>query len=240
MTSNAAGSRAPLIGLPGRRITGGDIGYAPILAGLELDLYFADYARGVIEAGGIPVHLPLDVDPANVVDRLDGVLLSGGADIHPSRYGAPQDPAVTVVEPQRDEFEFRLLEQALDRELPVLGICRGLQLLNVHLGGTLHQHVAAHSRYDISAASVAHDVQIVDGSTLDGLYGSTHQVNSLHHQVVDRIGDGLRVTAQADDGGIEGVELDDSVLAVQWHPEMMPDRSTDPIFKWLVERAQNR
>lgn len=231
---------APLIGLPGRRITGATVGYPSTLAGLDLDLYFADYARGVIEAGGIPVHLPLDLDPSAVIDRLDGIVLSGGADIAPARYGAPPHPEVTVVEPERDEFEFALLDRALAAKLPVLGICRGLQLLNVQRGGTLEQHVAQHSRYDIAASTTAHEVTFVQGSRLADIYGSELSVNSLHHQTVDRLGDGLTITATSADGVVEGIEMGDSVIAVQWHPEMLPTRSRDPIFTWLVDRAATR
>ena len=233
-------TRPPLIGLPGRRITGAKINYAPILAGLDLDLYFADYARGVIEAGGVPVHLPLDLDPANVIDRLDGIVLSGGADIAPARYGAEPHPAVTVVETERDDFEFELLDLAITAELPVLGICRGLQLLNVHRRGTLEQHVESHSRYDIEASTAAHEVTFAEGSQLAAIYGDDLSVNSLHHQTVDRLGDGLVATATSDDGVIEGLELGESIVAVQWHPEMLPTRANDPIFAWLVERAAAR
>ncbi len=244
--------RAPLIGLPGRRITGAQVGYAPVLAGLDLDLYFADYARGVIEAGGIPVHLPIDVDPAAVIDRLDGIVLSGGADIAPVRYGAEQHPAVTIVETERDDFEFDLLGQAIGAEIPVLGICRGLQLLNVHQGGTLVQHVEAHSRYDIAASAAAHTVSLSPGSQLADIYADSYadtsvdgsrsglSVNSLHHQTIDRLGDGLAVAATSDDGVIEAIELGDSIIAVQWHPEMLPSRSHDPIFTWLVATAAAR
>ncbi|MGA9279629.1 gamma-glutamyl-gamma-aminobutyrate hydrolase family protein [Ilumatobacter sp.] len=232
-----AGSPAPLIGLPGRRISGGQIGYAPVLAGLDLDLYFADYARGVLDAGGIPVHLPLDLAPAAVIDRLDGIVLSGGADIAPARYGAEPHPSVTVVETERDDFEFDLLERAIDAEVPVLGICRGLQVLNVLRGGTLEQHVATHSRYDIEASETAHEVSFAEGSQLADVYGAQLRVNSLHHQTVDRLGTDLVITATSDDGVVEGLELGEDIVAVQWHPEMLPTRATDPIFRWLVERA---
>ena len=133
-----------------------------------------------------------------------------------------------------------LFGAALDLDLPVLGICRGLQLINVHRGGTLEQHVEVHSRYDIAASTAAHPVSIVDGSMLAGLYGSSIDVNSLHHQTVKELGDGLAVTAVADDGVVEGRELGDSIVAVQWHPEMLPSRAQDPIFTWLVDRAAAR
>ena len=228
----------PLIGLSGRRTAGvNQAGYAPELHHLELDLYFADYARAIIEAGGLPVHLPLDVDPAEAVHRLDGVLLTGGADIDPVHFGAERHPMVTVVEHERDAFEFALLGEALEHERPVLGICRGIQVVNVHLGGTLDQHVEAHSRYDVGTAGVAHPVEIEATSSLGSLYGTSLKVNSLHHQTVRELGDGLTVSARADDGSVEGVERGDSLVAVQWHPEMMPTRAGDPIFRWLVDRA---
>jgi putative glutamine amidotransferase len=231
-------STLPLIGLSGRRTHGRrQEGYAQELHHLDLDLYFADYSRAIIEAGGLPVNLPLDVDPALAAQRLDGILLSGGADIDPAHFDAEPHPFVTLLEPERDEFEFALLGQALEHELPVLGICRGLQLINVHLGGTLHQHIPGHSRYDVGSAGIAHSVEIDDGTILGSLYGSTADVNSLHHQTVDQLGDGLEVTARAGDGTVEGMESGDTLVAVQWHPEMMDTRPDDPVFRWLVERS---
>lgn len=228
----------PLIGLPGRRKKGGQIvDFPDILHDLDLDLYFADYGRGVIEAGGIPVNLPIDVDVSAVVGRLDGVLLTGGTDIDPARYHAEAHPEVLDIETERDQLELDLFAGAMARDIPVLGICRGIQLVNVARGGTLHQHVPTHSRFDQPAHSETHGITITDGSILSSLYGTDHRVNSLHHQSVADLGDGLTVTATADDGTIEGLELGDNVLAVQWHPEMLATRPTDPVFRWLVDRA---
>lgn len=207
------------------------------MASNDVDLYMADYARGVIEAGGIPVHIPIDVDPAAVGERLDGIVLPGGTDIDPILYGADPDPELLPLEPERDDLELALLSAALDAEVPVLGICRGIQVLNVHQGGTLHQHVPEHGRFDLPIDSTIHEVSFAEGSTLHELYGPSAQVNSLHHQTVADLGHDLTVTARADDGTIEGMEMGDHVVAVQWHPEMMPTRPTDPIFGWLVERA---
>lgn len=229
----------PLIGLSGRRTHGHrQTGYVQELHHLDLDLYFADYARAIIEAGGLPVHLPLDVDPGLATKRLDGVLLTGGADVDPIRFDADRHPEVTTIERERDAFEFALLGEALHHELPVLGICRGMQVINVHLGGTLCQHVPEHSRYDVGSAGFAHAVKIDDGTILGSLYGESIDVNSLHHQTIDRIGDGLTVTARAEDGTIEGMESGESILAVQWHPEMMDSRPDDPLFRWIVERTR--
>jgi putative glutamine amidotransferase len=229
-------SRRPLIGLPGRRTLIGKVdGFPRSLDHLDADLYFADYARGVLEAGGMPVHIPLDVDPSEVMHHLDGLVLTGGADVDPSRYGRENEASVT--EQIRDEIEFGLLDAALSVDVPVLGICRGLQLLNVHAGGSLHQHVPEHARYDIDPSVDAHLLTIEPDTELWSLFGAQHRVNSLHHQTVDRVGGGLVVSARSEDGTIEAVEMDGHpVIAVQWHPELMT--TTDPVFAWLVERAR--
>ncbi len=231
----------PLIGLPGRRKVGADIvGVHEILHGIDLDMYFADYSRGILEAGGLPVNLPVDCDPAAMAERLDGFLLTGGTDIDPARYGAEPHPELLPIETRRDELELELFTEAVERNVPVLGICRGIQIVNVQRGGSLHQHVEPHARFDQPAHTEVHGVSFTPGSTLHDLYGEQHRVNSLHHQAVDRIGEGLVVSARADDGCVEGLELGETVVAVQWHPEMMKGRSTDPIFQWLVDQASKR
>lgn len=236
--NNSVTTKLPLIGLPGRRKRASEVsGFPEMMANSDVDLYMADYARGVIEAGGIPVHIPIDVDPAAVGERLDGIVLPGGTDIDPILYGADPDPELLPLEPERDDLELALLSAALEAEVPVLGICRGIQVLNVHQGGTLHQHVPEHGRFDLPIDSTIHQVSFAEGSTLHELYGLSAQVNSLHHQTVADVGHDLTVTARADDGTIEGVEMGDHVVAVQWHPEMLPTRPTDPIFGWLVDRA---
>lgn len=231
-------TKPPLIGLPGRRKRASEVrGFPETMADRDIDLYLADYARGVMEAGGIPVHLPIDVDPAVVSERLDGLVLPGGTDIDPIRYGADPHPELLDLEQERDDLELGLLSAALDADIPVLGICRGIQVVNVHQGGTLHQHVPEHGRFDLPIHTTIHRVEFAEGSTLGKLYGPSAEVNSLHHQTVADVGRDLTATARADDGTIEGLEMGDSVVTVQWHPEMMPTRSTDPIFSWLVSRA---
>lgn len=227
---------APLIGLPGRRKSGTQIeGFEGSLSVLDIDMYLADYARGIIDAGGIPVHIPMDLDPRLLLPHLDGILLSGGADIHPSYYD--QEPTVGSYERDRDELEIALLRGALEQEIPVVGVCRGLQLLNIVAGGTLHQDVPEHSRYDVPIVDLVHDVNINEGTALNAIYGSTIGVNTLHHQTVDKVGDQLTVTAAAPDGTVEGLEMEGrDVIAVQWHPEML--EGEDPIFAWLVDRAR--
>lgn len=227
----------PLIGVPGRRKTGRQVdGFPAALHELEMDLYLADYSRGVLNAGGLPVNIPLDADPNDYLPHLDGVLLTGGADVDPREYGQAAD-GNGGYEPERDRLELALLEGALAEDLPVLGICRGIQLLNIHAGGTLHQHVPDHARYDVAPSALVHRVSFAPGTRLRELFGPTVDVNSLHHQTIDELGVGLTVTALADDETIEGIEVPGrSILAVQWHPEMLT--TSDPLFAWLVEEAR--
>lgn len=226
----------PLIGLPGRRKRGADIAGAPeTLADHPVDLYFVRYANAIMEAGGIPVHIPVGLDPLEIVPHLDGVVLTGGADIEPQRYGHDPD-GNGEYEPLRDEREFVLLAGALDRGLPVLGICRGIQVINVHAGGTLHQHLPAHAHFEQDAAHRVHEVYLEPDSILGRMYPEAMKVNSLHHQAIDRLGHGLRAVATDGDGLIEAVEnAEGRVLGVQWHPEMYHE--PEPIFDWFVETA---
>ena len=233
------GEQAPLIGLPGRRKKAALIeGFPSSFADVDVDMYLADYARAVLAAGGIPVNIPFDVDLDQLIGHLDGVMLTGGTDVDPKVYGEEQHPEVLSLEPERDGLEIDLYRLAVANDLPVLGVCRGLQLMNVAHGGTLHQHVPEHSRYDVDHSGTIHSVQIDEGSALAELYGESLEVNSLHHQCVDQLGEGLRVTARAEDGSVEGLELNERTVAVQWHPELLIDRDDDPIFQWLVVAAR--
>ena len=231
--------RQPLIGVVGRRTRGRRIeGLPSVLADAEVDIYPVAYGRGVLEAGGLPVYLPLDVDPAAVASRLDGILLTGGTDIGPERYGQEPQGKLYDPEPERDAFELALTDAAVADAIPVLGICRGLQVLNVHGGGTLHQDVPAHSRFDIAPETEIHRVRFEPSSTLADLYGAERTVNSLHHQTVAEVAAGYAVTGRSDDGTVEGLEHPElPIVAVQWHPEMMNGRKSDPIFGWLVGAA---
>ncbi len=230
---------APLIGISGRTRTGKEISSTlDSMRELDVDLFYCNYAQGVIEAGGLPVFLPSSADPADYASRLDGLLLSGGTDIDPARYGQTPITELLTPEPARDAFEMALLEGAAQTGMPVLGICRGIQTLNVHGGGTLHQHVAPHARFDRLPNYIAHRVGFTEGSLLASLYGPSIEVNSLHHQTVDRVADGFVVTGRSDDGAVEGIESTGRPwLGVQWHPEMMDSRDRDPVFDWLVKAA---
>lgn len=229
----------PLIGLVGRRKKGSQVdGMPEVLVDIDIDVYLADYSRAIAEAGGLPILLPVDADPAEYVGHIDGVVLTGGTDIDPARYGHSPHAELIAPEDERDELEFALMDGAIEKGIPVLGICRGLQVVNVHGGGTLHQDVPAHSRFDVAPETAVHPVEFAAGSVLAGLYGDRRDVNSLHHQTVDDVAPGYVVSARGDDGEVEGLEHESlPVVSVQWHPEMMASRATDPIFGWLVEAA---
>jgi anthranilate synthase component 2/putative glutamine amidotransferase len=185
----------------------------------------AAYADAVAEAGGEPVLLPTGATSPGVVIRLDGLVLAGGADVDPARYGQPAGPDTAVVRPERDAAELALLRAALERDLPLLAVCRGMQLLNVELGGDLVQHlpdVPGTGCHDPGAGLFQHrEMRIEPGSRLAGLLGTTAEADCHHHQALGRIAPGLRVTAWAEDGVVEGVELPARRFAVgvQWHPE---------------------
>ena len=180
---------------------------------------YANYADVLSALGALPVGVGADVDAAG----FDGLLLPGGGDIAPSRYGQA-DAGCVYVDPALDEMQFAALNAFVKAGKPVLGICRGHQMINVYFGGTLIQHLAqaaTHSRGDSSADKV-HATTAAPGSVLCGLYGDAFCVNSSHHQGVDRLGEGLAVTQRSDDGVIEGMaHAHLPILCVQWHPERM-------------------
>lgn len=211
------------------------------MKGVEFDLHFADYPRAVAASGGLPVELTRDAEVEGIVARLDGLVLTGGADVDPSAYGQAPHENLGAVEQERDRWELALLEAAERRGIPVLCICRGVQLLNVARGGSLRQHVGVdegdgHPRFDEDGRKHAHPVALDEGSLAASLYGRSAEVNSLHHQVIDRVGEGLRVTGRSPDGSVEAVESEHGpVLGLQWHPELL--EQPDPSFRWLVEAA---
>ena len=251
-----AGARQPLIGISA---------YCEVahwgLWDMPASLLPQNYADSVAAAGGVPVILPPVPGIESAAGRLDGLIISGGPDIEPGRYGQQAGPHTTIVRPERDEAEIALFRAALAARTPVLGICRGAQLMNVALGGTLIQHLPdvvgndAHSPtpgtmavHKVTVAAAESGPSGASGSSgpsgasgasrcrLAGILGEgAHEVPTHHHQGIDRLGDGLVAVAWAEDGTIEAVELDGVfALGVQWHPE---SGENPALFRGLVAAA---
>lgn len=200
------------------------------------------YPESVARAGGIPVLLPpVGTGFAELVARMDGLVLSGGADVDPARYRQPTHPETTGLRPDRDEYEFALLAEALAVDLPILAVCRGMQMLNTALGGTLRQHlpdtVGHHGHRPAPGVFGDRRVTLHPTSTTAALLGREVTVLCHHHQALDTTADALTVVGTAEDGTIEAVELAGHtfVLGVQWHPEEAGDPRP---FAALVEAAR--
>jgi len=204
------------------------------------------YPDLMAEAGCVPVLLPPQPGIEDVVGRLDGLLLPGGGDLDPATYGARPHPETGRLSPARDAAELALARAAVDAGVPVLGICRGLQVLNTVLGGTLHQHlpdIVGHKGHEPEPGVFgAEPARLEPGSQLAKVLGADAvTVPCHHHQAVDRLGVGLTVTARAQDGVIEAVELADHpfAVAVQWHAEERGGRA-ESLFRALVDAARAR
>lgn len=210
-----------------------------------------NYVDAVQRAGGLALLVAPDPrlveQPDELVAMLDGLLLAGGADIDPATYGQIPHAETQETVPDRDASEIALTRCAIERDVPVLGICRGMQLINVALGGTLTQHLPEHLGHEEHRKAMGsfdgsdHDVDVLDGTLAMRVIGAArHGTKSHHHQGVDRIGEGLRVSATAAvDGLVEAVELPDRsfVLGVQWHPEA---DALSPVIGGLVRAAEER
>jgi len=202
----------------------------------------ASYVAAVEHAGGRPLVLPPTADSVEeTLDIVDGIIFSGGGDLDPARYGADPHPATDAPRPERDDAELALLTAALERDLPVLAVCRGSQVLNVALGGDLVQHLperVGHEDHRHTPGQFAdHDVDVRPDSRLGSILGERAPVKSHHHQGYDRLGRGLVEVAWAEDGTVEGLE-DPSrrfALGVLWHPEEGEDFA---LFQALVEQAR--
>jgi putative glutamine amidotransferase len=237
----------PIIGITSRqplvKTSGGE---------LEAHVVNGVYTAAVARSGGSPIVLPpLDPDEASrILDRIDGMVLSGGGDIDPAFYGGKLRDDMYAIDPRRDEFEFALVREAQKRRMPTLAICRGLQVVNVALGGSLIEDIPSevgstdHAVRGPEVVDCHQDVTIEEGSLVAAAIGDTEAcVNSIHHQAVRQVAPGLRARGWTDDGVIEVLDPEDHawpLLAVQWHPEYLAvkdDPASLALFKTLVHSA---
>lgn len=217
------------------------------------------YYTAITLVGAVPVLVPLlddDVDTLReIYDRLDGVLIPGGVDLDPRHYGEPPHPLLGRIDPARDRTELQLTKWCIADRKPMLGLCRGVQILNVAMGGTLWQDLGEQlptpikhdcfPTYGYERDHLAHEVSFTTGSRLRWAMEVEHApVNSMHHQAIRVLGDGLRIAATAPDGVVEAVELDDDafVVGVQWHPEVfeLTDPHTRHVFREFVLAASRQ
>jgi putative glutamine amidotransferase len=202
------------------------------------------YSLAVQRAGGLALILPPDdvaaESPDELLDMLDALILAGGSDIDPASYGARPHPETRGTRPERDRFELALGTRALERDMPVLGICRGMEMLNVIQGGTLNQHLGLELHRHTPGVFTDHRVELEPGSLAARVVGAElTEVKSAHHQGVEELGEGVVVTGHADDGVVEAIELPDRSFAVGvlWHPE---EDERSRVIGSLVEEARSR
>ncbi|MBQ8551873.1 MAG: gamma-glutamyl-gamma-aminobutyrate hydrolase family protein [Clostridia bacterium] len=202
------------------------------------------YCTAILRAGGIPIMLPPVGRPHAALGICDGIMLSGGGDIAPSLCGIDEYDPMFLFEPspERDEYELELTKLAYERDIPILGICRGIQVLNTALGGSLYFDIVGH-RQRLSREQPSHKIGITKGTYLHRLIGADElEVNSFHHQAVKTVPPELNVCAASDDGMIEAVEAPNMrfCLGVQWHPEHMHTREADILFAALCAAADRK
>jgi len=222
--------------------------------GLPIAMLIQAYIQAIMQAGGVPVLIPSMLAEQGwdvLYERLDGILFSGGGDIAPEYFHGENHQRVAGIDPLRDTIEFNLLRAVVDGGKPFLGICRGIQTVNVGLGGTLYEHLGEQFRGEIDhtypstmRTAIVHEVKIEEGTRIAEVVGEPIlNVNSLHHQGLKEVAPALRVTGYSPDGLVEAVELPDHPfgLAVQWHPEWLTDQQpTRNLFRAFVEAAEKK
>ena len=233
-----------------RDISQNDVGQIGV-EGQDWQLVASDYIRAVERNGGVPILIPnvkSIEDMSLVLDKIDGLLLSGGHDVNPRTYKKRNSGKAGNFDNIRDHQEIFMTEYALEKDIPILGICRGLQVLNITLGGTIHQDLPsagffAHSMSNSLRNEPSHSLKILEDSPLYEIFKRDEiWTNSYHHQGINELGKGLKVAALSEEGLIESVYLDDKkfALAVQWHPEMMYDNEEmNLIFKKFIKACKN-
>jgi putative glutamine amidotransferase len=233
----------PLVGITGTRVPAARVGGMPeLLLGGAVDVHHTPYAAAVAASGGIPVQVPCDATPEEIVPRLDGLVVSGGNDVDPRLYGQRPGLYTTPLDPDQDHFELELIRAALEAKVPLLGICRGCQLMNVAKGGSLIGHLPldegeAHGQLAYPLHARVHSLRIVPDELLAGVLSDGTCVNSFHHQAVGEMGAHVVPLAYAFDGICEAIRIGRYALGVQWHPEYLREQP-NPIFAWLIDAAR--
>ncbi|MEQ8197566.1 MAG: gamma-glutamyl-gamma-aminobutyrate hydrolase family protein [Clostridiaceae bacterium] len=237
--------KKPLIGIVGNML----LNECTKLPGYEKVYINDDYVQAVHMAGGAPVILPLVSDVNTVIrqlEMLDGIVISGGYDVNPLIYGEEPTEKQESICPERDNYDLKIIQMALKLNKPILGICRGLQIINVALGGNLYQDLSQNDdcyikhRQKFKPDVGGHTVEVVKDTRIHKILGDSILVNSIHHQAIKELAPGFMVAAKAKDGTIEAIEKEDGfVMAVQWHPEMMASKHPKmlEIFKLLVKES---
>lgn len=238
----------PIIGISGSIL----VDKSGSFAGYRRSYVNEDYVKSVIKNGGVPYIIPMNNDVEIIRDQItcvDGLILSGGHDVSPIYYNQEPDKKLCEILPERDLFDFKLIEFAKEKNIPILGICRGLQILNVYHGGTLFQDLSMYDKSKVkhdqvvSPTVATHTVDLADKTELKRiLKKNSIMVNSFHHQIINKLADNLVATAYSKDGVVEAIECPEYkfMMAVQWHPEMLHevDEQMNLIFKELIENAK--
>lgn len=239
---------SPLIGITTRKYTG-------IALDIRWILSPRSYTEAVIRSGGIPILIPLNLPKVKIhdlLDKLDGVIFSGGGDVGIEQFGGEPHEKVYGVDEERDFAELFLMDKVVELEIPFLAICRGIQIMNIGFGGTLHTHILdqkegaldhSHDK-EKDFAFKAHSVQLVEGSRIKKIIGKTNiEVNSFHHQGIELVSSDLKISGVAEDDLVESLEYPGHPFAigVQWHPEWMPEEEDQQkLFSVLIDAAHER
>ena len=240
-------SKMPIIGISSSII----VDNSGSFAGYMRAYVNKDYVDAVIRAGGVPLIIPFSVDKEVIISQaqlIDGLILSGGHDINPYNYGQEPSQKIGEIFPERDIYEMILLEESKKRDIPILGICRGFQLINVAAGGTLYQdlslipgNILKHNQGS-NPTLKTHKIEIKENSFISSIFGKETMVNSFHHQAIDKVANDFIVVARASDGVVEAIEHKTYkfLVAVQWHPEMLAVNCEKArvLFSKFVEEAK--
>ena len=240
-------SKKPIIGISSSVI----VDDSGSFAGYKRAYVNKDYVDAVIKAGGVPLIIPFTTDKEVIINQaqvIDGLIISGGHDVSPYNYGQEPSPLLGETFPERDTYEMLLLEESKKRNLPILGICRGSQIINVAGGGTLYQdlslipgNVLKHNQVSKPTLKT-HKIQIEENSIISEIFGKETMVNSFHHQALDKVADDFKVVARASDGIVEAIQHKTYkfLVGVQWHPEMLAVECDEAreLFKRLIEEAE--